>query len=69
MNIARSKDGTPIAYDQFGEGPALLLVNGAMATRTDATKTAQNLGQHFTVFAYDRRGRGQSGDTAPSLCH
>ena len=59
MNTARSKDGTPLAYDQFGKGPTLILVNGAMATQTDATKTAESLGQHFTVFAYDRRGRGR----------
>jgi pimeloyl-ACP methyl ester carboxylesterase len=65
MNTTHSKDGTPLAYDRFGKGPALILVNGAMATRTDTTKTAESLGQHFTIFAYDRRGRGKSGDTAP----
>lgn len=65
MNTVRSKDGTTIAYDRFGKGPALILVNGATATRADAAGAAESLGQHFTVFAYDRRGRGDSGDTAP----
>jgi pimeloyl-ACP methyl ester carboxylesterase len=65
MNIVSSKDGTTIAYDRPGQGPALLLVNGAMATREDAAGVAESLGQYFTVFAYDRRGRGNSGDTAP----
>lgn len=65
MNTVRSKDGTTIAYDRFGKGPALIIVTGATATRADAAGSAQSLGQHFTVFAYDRRGRGDSGDTAP----
>jgi pimeloyl-ACP methyl ester carboxylesterase len=65
MNTVHSKDGTTIAYDRSGEGPELILVPGAMATRADAAATAESLGRHFTVFAYDRRGRGKSGDTAP----
>ena len=65
MNTVRSKDGTTIAYDRSGKGPGLILVNGATATRADAAGVAGSLGQHFTVFAYDRRGRGDSGDTAP----
>ncbi len=65
MNTARSKDGTTIVYDRVGEGPALILVTGATATRADAVHAAESLGRYFTVFAYDRRGRGDSGDTAP----
>ena len=65
MNTVRSKDGTIIAYDRVGKGPALIMVTGATATRADAAGAAESLGQHFTVFAYDRRGRGDSGDTAP----
>ena len=65
MNKTTSKDGTPIAFDRSGDGPALILVTGAMATRTDAASLAASLSPHFTVFAYDRRGRGDSGDTLP----
>lgn len=65
MRKAASKDGTPIAFDKFGEGPALILVAGATATRIAETSLATVLAPHFTVFAYDRRGRGDSGDTAP----
>jgi pimeloyl-ACP methyl ester carboxylesterase len=60
-----SKDGTVIAFDQSGEGPALVLVTGATATRAATTTLAARLAPHFTVFAYDRRGRGDSGDTPP----
>lgn len=65
MNTVTSKDGTPIAYDQSGQGPALILVVGASARRVDAVSIAAALAPYFTVFAYDRRGRGDSGDTLP----
>ena len=67
MNQVRSKDGTPIAYERSGSGPALILVDGALCSRAfgPSPKLAPLLAQHFTVFAYDRRGRGQSGDTQP----
>jgi pimeloyl-ACP methyl ester carboxylesterase len=65
MNTMHSKDGTTIVYDRSGEGPELILVNGALSTRADAARAAERLGRHFTVFVYDRRGRGNSGDTAP----
>jgi pimeloyl-ACP methyl ester carboxylesterase len=65
MSTFRSKDGTILAYDRFGQGPELIMVTGAMATRADAVGAAENLGQYFTTFAYDRRGRGESGDIAP----
>ena len=65
MRKVLSKDGTPIAFDQSGQGPALILVTGAIAKRTDAASLSAALSPHFTVFAYDRRGRGESGDTPP----
>jgi pimeloyl-ACP methyl ester carboxylesterase len=65
MSNVLSKDGTPIAFDQSGQGPALILVTGALTTRADWSSLAAHLAPHFRVFAYDRRGRGESGDTAP----
>ena len=65
MNKITSKDGTPIAFDQTGQGPALILVTGATATRSAAATISAHLAPHFTVLAYDRRGRGDSGDTPP----
>ena len=60
-----SKDGTTIAFDRSGEGPPLVLVGGALADRLAAARLSAQLAAHFTVIAYDRRGRGDSGDTAP----
>jgi pimeloyl-ACP methyl ester carboxylesterase len=60
-----SADGTTIAADRTGNGPALVLVAPALATRTTFTPLAELLAPHFTVYAYDRRGRGDSGDTPP----
>jgi pimeloyl-ACP methyl ester carboxylesterase len=59
-----SKDGTPIAFDRIGSGPALILVDGAMCSRAfgPMPALARRLASHFTVFHYDRRGRGDSGD-------
>ena len=67
MKKVISKDGTPIAYDQTGSGPPLILVDGAFCSRTfgPMPKLAPLLAPHFTVIAYDRRGRGDSGDTPP----
>ncbi|MEO7001404.1 MAG: alpha/beta hydrolase [Ktedonobacterales bacterium] len=65
MRNVISKDGTPIALDQSGQGPAIILVAGATATREAEASLAAALAPYFTVFAYDRRGRGDSGDTAP----
>jgi pimeloyl-ACP methyl ester carboxylesterase len=65
MRTATSKDGTTIAFDQLGQGPALILVAPAFATRAEEASLATALAPSFTVFAYDRRGRGDSGDTAP----
>jgi pimeloyl-ACP methyl ester carboxylesterase len=60
-----STDGTTIAADRTGSGPALVLVAPALATRTAFAPLAELLASHFTVYAYDRRGRGDSGDTPP----
>ncbi len=65
MKKVTSKDGTPIAFDQSGQGSALILVAQAGATRFAQAGLSAHLAPHFTVFAYDRRGRGDSGDTAP----
>src|SRR2546421_5186212 len=65
MRTVMSKDGTPIACDQSGQGPALILVVGAFNDRSTGQPLAALLSDHFTVFNYDRRGRGMSGDTAP----
>lgn len=62
-----SRDGTIIAFTKRGSGPPLIIVDGAFCYRENgpATELASVLAQHFTVFTYDRRGRGESGDTAP----
>jgi pimeloyl-ACP methyl ester carboxylesterase len=67
MNSVISKDGTHIAYDKLGEGSALVLVGGAFNTRTFGPNggLAPLLAERFTVINYDRRGRGESTDTAP----
>jgi pimeloyl-ACP methyl ester carboxylesterase len=67
MSQVRSNDGTTIAYQRTGSGPALILVDGALCSRGfgPSPKIAPLLARHFTVYAYDRRGRGESGD-APS---
>jgi pimeloyl-ACP methyl ester carboxylesterase len=62
-----SADGTRIAFQRQGSGPALILVDGAMCFRGQGPNDAlaELLASRFTVFTYDRRGRGESGDTAP----
>lgn len=64
-----SKDGTKIAYDKVGHGPALILVAGAFSYRKYPAQVqlANLLSTHFTVYNYDRRGRGDSEDTHPYL--
>jgi pimeloyl-ACP methyl ester carboxylesterase len=64
----KSADGTTIAFETIGEGPPLVLVGGALSDRTaptSGTPLAAMLAHRFTVLAYDRRGRGDSGDTPP----
>src|SRR5438477_5970842 len=68
MQTVTSKDGTKIAFDKVGSGPAVILVNGAIVYRAfdpSMAQLAELLGQHFTVYNYDRRDRGDSGDTQP----
>lgn len=65
MGKVTSKDGTIIAYDKTGNGPVLILVLGALNSRKSGTKLAKLLSARFTVITYDRRGRGNSTDTAP----
>jgi pimeloyl-ACP methyl ester carboxylesterase len=67
VTTVRSKDGTPIAYERSGSGPAILLVDGALCYRDSGPMRplAKLLAPHYTVYAYDRRGRGESGDTPP----
>lgn len=67
MPAVLSKDGTRIAFERKGQGPPLILVDGALCYRDSgpARPLAKLLTQHFTVFLYDRRGRGESTDTAP----
>ena len=65
MQHVTSQDGTRIAYDKVGKGPAVIVVNGALATRSSGSELAQLLAPRFTVYSYDRRGRGDSSDTKP----
>jgi pimeloyl-ACP methyl ester carboxylesterase len=65
MQKVISKDGTPIAYDQSGSGPAVILISGGPNDRSANAPLADLLAQQFTVINYDRRGRGNSGDTLP----
>ncbi|MFJ8632846.1 alpha/beta fold hydrolase [Streptomyces sp. NPDC093568] len=60
-----SADGTSLAYEITGEGPAVILISGAMSTGGTVAPLAVPLSDRFKVVVYDRRGRGESGDTAP----
>jgi pimeloyl-ACP methyl ester carboxylesterase len=62
-----SRDGTRIAFERIGAGPALILVDGALCSRRfgPMPKLAPLLAQKFSVYIYDRRGRGESGDVKP----
>jgi len=61
-----SPDGTPIAYHRRGSGPPLVLVHGTGAANALAwTAVLPALEEHFTIYAVDRRGRGDSGDSVP----
>jgi pimeloyl-ACP methyl ester carboxylesterase len=64
MQTVTSQDGTAIAYDRLGDGPTtVILVTGAMCARNTNDRLAELLSEVFTVINYDRRGRGESGDT------
>lgn len=60
-----STDGTPIAYETLGAGDPVILVSAALCDRKTTAALAEQLARHFTVLNYDRRGRGDSGDTTP----
>jgi pimeloyl-ACP methyl ester carboxylesterase len=60
-----SQDSTSIAFERTGEGPPLVLVMGAFNDRSTGAPLAGALSPRFTVYTYDRRGRGDSGDTLP----
>ena len=67
MKSVTSNDGTRIAYDRIGQGEPVILVAGAFSYRKypGQVKIAELLSRTFTVINYDRRGRGDSGDTRP----
>ncbi|HEY4571185.1 MAG TPA: alpha/beta fold hydrolase [Kribbella sp.] len=65
MDKVVSKDGTELAYDVTGSGPGLVLVSGAFTARSYFGEYVDTLSSSFSVVNYDRRGRGDSGDTTP----
>jgi pimeloyl-ACP methyl ester carboxylesterase len=65
VSFAESKDGTKVAYEKVGQGPALVIIGGALSHRDGGKPLAGKLMTSFTVYTYDRRGRGDSGDTKP----
>jgi pimeloyl-ACP methyl ester carboxylesterase len=65
VDSVTSKDGTTIAFDRSGSGPAVILVSGGSVDRGSNAGVAAILSSDFSVFNYDRRGRGPSGDTPP----
>ena len=64
-SAVHSKDGTPLAFWRQGSGPALLLVHGGLCDHLAWHFAAPLLASHFTVWTFDRRGRGESGETQP----
>ena len=65
IQTVTSKDGTKLAVDIAGSGPAIVLVSGGSVDRGSNAGLAEALNADFTTYNYDRRGRGDSGDTAP----
>jgi pimeloyl-ACP methyl ester carboxylesterase len=65
LNTVTSRDGTTIGYDRLGQGPPVVLVSGGSVDRQSNAGLANLLAKDFTVFNYDRRGRGDSGDKPP----
>ncbi|HLP24339.1 MAG TPA: alpha/beta hydrolase [Acidobacteriota bacterium] len=62
MATVTSRDGVKIAFEKTGSGPALILVGGALSSRSGGKPLAARLAEHFTVYVFDRRGRGDSTD-------
>jgi pimeloyl-ACP methyl ester carboxylesterase len=65
MDTITSRDGTTIEFDRMGAGPPVVLVCGGSVDRMSNAPLAEHLASDFTVLNYDRRGRGDSGDTQP----
>lgn len=67
MKTTQSKDGTTLAYDVYGSGPALIYITGATCFRSfePVLHDVKVFAEEFTVYNYDRRGRGDSGNTLP----
>ena len=65
METVTSRDGTTIAFERAGSGPAVIFIYGALNDRATLAPLAALLAPHHTTIVYDRRGRGDSGDTAP----
>jgi pimeloyl-ACP methyl ester carboxylesterase len=65
METLTSADGTAIAYERSGSGPALVVATGAFCDRLSSAPLAEHLRDRHTVYRFDRRGRGDSGDTPP----
>src|ERR1700716_135795 len=61
----KSKDGTAIAYDKSGHAPAAVIVGGVVGDRSQQAPVAELLAKDFTVFNFDRRAHGESGNTEP----
>lgn len=65
LEFTTSKDGTTIGYDRMGGGAPVVLVSGGSVDRMTNARLGEILAASFTVYNYDRRGRGPSGDTQP----
>jgi pimeloyl-ACP methyl ester carboxylesterase len=65
MDTVTSRDGTTLAYDRLGDGPPVVLISGGSVDRTSNAGLAEQLADSHSVYNYDRRGRGDSGDTPP----
>jgi pimeloyl-ACP methyl ester carboxylesterase len=65
MDTVTSRDGTTIAYDRLGDGPPVVLISGGSTDRSANAGLAEQLADRHTVYNYERRGRGDSGDTPP----
>src|SRR5258708_27414294 len=65
VETTRSADGTTLTYERTGDGPPLILAGGALNNRHSGAPLAAVLAPRFSVVCYDRRGRGDSGDTPP----
>jgi pimeloyl-ACP methyl ester carboxylesterase len=69
MGNVKSDDGTVIAYDRYGQGPPVILVGGALTSAQRSfpafVELATEMSSDFTIYTYDRRGRGDSGDSSP----